>query len=118
MEHYETLFKGLINGGGSSSEAYSSILLTGSFDRMIKLNTTIDEMWNYLDKPLQAVMIDVMIHCDAFAPQDREEYPSYFVERMARMSANAECSPLDECDETEKRREEIKSMILDRYYRG
>lgn len=119
MEHYETLlFKGLINGGGSSSETYSSILMTGDFDRMVNLNQNIEDMWDYLDKPLQALMISVLQHCDSRAPQDKEDYPRYFVDRMARMAAYAKYALIDNYDEVEKEEALLNILIIEQYYRG
>lgn len=57
MEHYKHLIlKGLINGGGSSSESYVYRLLTADFK---KGNESVSRMWRYLDKPLQAELIEI-----------------------------------------------------------
>lgn len=120
MEHYETLlFKGLINGGGSSSETYSCILLTGDFDRMVKLNQNIQDMWDYLDKPLQALVITILQHCDSRAPMTRTEtdYPRYFVDRMARMAAYAKCALIDNYDEVEQEEAVFNLIITTQYSR-
>lgn len=57
MEHYQHLvLKGLINGGGSSSESYVYTLLTGNFSDN---DSSVSRMWSYLDTPLQEYLIEV-----------------------------------------------------------
>ncbi|HDM8140683.1 TPA: hypothetical protein P0E12_004973 [Vibrio harveyi] len=58
MEHYQHLIlKGLINGGGSSSETYVYRLLTGDFSNC---TTSVSHMWGYLDKPLQNIIKEIL----------------------------------------------------------
>lgn len=57
MEHYQHLIlKGLINGGGSSSETYVYQLLTGDVSEQ---GSSVSHMWNYLDNPLKDRLIEI-----------------------------------------------------------
>lgn len=57
MEHYQHLIlKGLINGGGSSSETYVYRLLTGNVSEQ---GESVSRMWGYLDKPLKEILIEI-----------------------------------------------------------
>ncbi|EKO3439455.1 hypothetical protein NTE19_003347 [Vibrio fluvialis] len=57
MDHYQHLIlKGLINGGGSSSESYTHSLLTGRFNEE---SSSVSRMWGYLDNKLQDLLIEI-----------------------------------------------------------
>ena len=58
MEHYQKLIiKGLINGGGSSSETYTHAILTG---KCSEESRSVSGMWDYLGVPLQKMLIDIL----------------------------------------------------------
>ncbi|WP_318435345.1 hypothetical protein [Photobacterium leiognathi] len=96
MDHYQQLvLTGLINGGGCTSESYIAILMRGDFEAIKKRNQTISNMWNYLNRPVQDYMIDILRNCDIDVNEDTV-FPDYFVQRTARFTASKEmCEEID-----------------------
>lgn len=88
MEHYmKLILKALINRGGSSSESYVYQLLTGDVKEG---NTSVSEMWSYLDLPLKEQLIDILQGgCDV-NPKDwtDKEMVRVIIEYMAKKWGN------------------------------
>lgn len=58
MEHYnKIILRGLILGGGSSSEAYANRLITGGGSDK---SESVSQMWSYIDFELQERIIEII----------------------------------------------------------
>ncbi|MCR9653223.1 hypothetical protein NB537_00215 [Vibrio parahaemolyticus] len=111
MEHYQHLIlKGLINGGGSSSETYVYQLLTGNVSDQ---GSSVSHMWGYLDNPLKETLIEIfadICSLDLTNKTDRQIVP-LLIDYMAEKAGRSEFFKVND-------RREIERMSDDEYEGG
>lgn len=111
MEHYQHLIlKGLINGGGSSSETYVYQLLTGDISEQ---GSSVSHMWGYLDTPLKETLIEIfedICRLDLTNKTDKQIIP-LLIDYMADKSGRNEFFKVND-------RRDIERMSDDDYERG
>ncbi|EGR0199608.1 hypothetical protein FRN31_22250 [Vibrio alginolyticus] len=111
MEHYQHLIlKGLINGGGSSSETYTYQLLTGDISEQ---GRSVSHMWGYLDNQLKAMLIEIFSEVCSLdlANKTEKQVIPLLIDYMASKSGRKEFFKVND-------RAVIERMSDDEYERG
>ena len=85
MEHYnKIILRGLILGGGSSSEAYANRLITGvGSDK----SESVSQMWSYLDLELQERIIDIIKEV-CLSDFDKSNVVESLIDHMSNTAGN------------------------------